>query len=63
MQERVFVCLEYGNMQLEEFAMEEFSMRNHPGRMFIGSFQRQPDPIQEFAGCLPAIQNTYQPLS
>jgi hypothetical protein len=43
--------------------MEEFGMTNHPSSMLIGSFRRQPDPIQQFAGRLPAIQNTYQRLS
>jgi hypothetical protein len=43
--------------------MEEFGMKNHHSSMFIGAFQRQPDLISQFAGSLPAIQNTYQQLS
>jgi hypothetical protein len=43
--------------------MEELGMTNHPTIMFIGSFQRQPEPIWQVAGRLPAIQNTYQRLS
>jgi hypothetical protein len=50
-------------MHIEEFITEEFGMKNHHSRMFIGSFQRQPVLFSHFADSLPAIQNTYRRLS
>jgi hypothetical protein len=50
-------------MQFEYLITEEFGMTKRHSRMFIGSFQRQPEPIWQFASRLSVIQNTYQQFS